>query len=87
MSEDKPPSGAELSEGKESLKHVETKATISERKVILKCTKCDTTQDFPVCEECGEPMDFEETKFFCASCGKDTPIPTHCDENMVPKIV
>lgn len=87
MSEETPPSDNELTERKESLKHVEIKAAPSERNVVLKCTKCETVQNFPVCDKCGEPMDFEEEKFLCSSCEKEEPIPTHCDENMVPKIV
>lgn len=84
---DTPPSDAELEKGKEGLAHVETKEVHSERKVVLKCAKCGAEQDFPVCEECGEPMDFEETKFVCESCGKEAAVPTHCGEPMAPKIV
>ena len=51
------------------------------------CSKCGAEQDFPVCEECGEPMDFEESKFSCASCSKEAPVPEHCGEPMAPKIV
>jgi len=29
-----------LAEGKEGLEHVETKAAVSERKVVLVCSKC-----------------------------------------------
>ena len=89
MSEEKdtPPSDDELAEGKEGLEHVETKAAVSERKVVLVCSKCGANQDFPVCEGCGEPMDYEEDKFSCASCAKEAPIPTHCGEPMAPKIV
>jgi hypothetical protein len=87
MSEkDTPPSDSELAEGKSGLEHVETKTAVSERKVVLVCAKCGAEQDFPVCEECGEPMDFEETKFSCASCEKDAPVPAHCGEPMAPKI-
>lgn len=88
MSEEKdtPPSDTELEKGKEVLEHVETKPVTSERKVVLVCGKCGAEQDFPVCEECGEPMDFEENKFTC-SCGKEEPVPTHCGEAMAPKIV
>ncbi len=82
--EDKPPSDQELSAGKEGLAHVETKTGISERKVLLACAKCGTTQDFPVCDECGEAMHYEETKF---TCHGEKPIPEHCGETMVPKIV
>ncbi len=89
MSEEKDttPSDTELEKGKEKLAHVETKEVRSERKVVLKCTKCDTEQDYPICEECGEPMEFEETKFACESCGKEAAVPTHCGGPMAPKIV
>ena len=85
MSEEKPPSVEELAAGKEGLEQVETKAVSSDRRVILNCSKCGSTQEFPLCEECGEPMNFEENKFTC--CGKEVAIPTHCGEAMVPKIV
>ncbi len=87
MSEEDVPSDNELTEMKKGLEHVETKAAASERKVVLKCAKCDTVQDFPVCEECGETMDFGEDKFACSSCEKEEPVPTHCNETMIPKIV
>lgn len=83
--EEKPPSDAELVEGAEKLEHVETKAAASERKVVLSCTKCGETQDFPVCEECGEPMNLEEDKFSCHD--KNVPVPEHCGEKMAPKII
>ena len=89
MSEEKDttPSDTELEKGIEKLEHVETKEVHSKRKVVLKCTKCDAEQDFPMCEECGEPMDYEETKFACATCENEAAVPTHHDEPMAPKIV
>ncbi|MHA2226569.1 MAG: hypothetical protein ACXAC8_15270 [Candidatus Hodarchaeales archaeon] len=87
MSEKDVPSDSELEKGKGGLEHVETKIVASERKVVLKCGKCGTEQDFPICEECGDPLNYEEDKLECDSCGKTEPVPTHCDEPMTPKIV
>lgn len=80
----KPPSGDELSSQKDGLEHVETKAAPSERKIVLICSKCNETMDFPVCDECGEPMNYEETKF---TCHGEKPVPEHCGTPMVVKIV
>lgn len=82
---DQPPSDDELSASKGGLAHTETKTGTSERKAVLSCTQCDATQDFPVCEECDEPMDLEGDKF--QHHDKEVPVPEHHGKAMVPKIV
>lgn len=85
MPEENIPSDNELEERKEGLEHVETKPITSERKAVLSCVKCNTEQDFPECENCGEQLSLEGDKLVC--CDKQIPIPIHCNEPMVPKIV
>lgn len=82
---DQPPSDDELSAGKVGLTHVETKTGTSTRRLVLSCVQCGTTQDFPICPECGEPMDLENGNF--THHGNEVPISEHHGQPMKPKIV